>query len=411
MEDLIIYQIFPDRFANGDRGNDPAKTKKWNEKPTRTSFFGGDLQGIMNKIPYLKDLGINAIYLTPIFKSPSTHKYDAEDYFQIDPAFGTVETFEDLVKNAHKNNIKIILDGVFNHTGIKFFAFEDVRQNGKKSKYYDWYTIYKTPVKIKPKPTYEDAGIFYIPKLNYSNKKVLNYFEKVVSFWTDKGIDGWRFDMPWCIHEEIVNALIKTARDMNPDLIFIGESWEKPAFLLKKYDFDGTMDYTVRKSVIELLEKNLSPGEFKQSLDHKIENIPDKNWNMLGSHDTPRIYGKLHKNSKKLMIAQAIQFILPGDPVIYYGDEIGMTGGNDPQCRGTFDWDKTKWNLEIIQNIKNLIKIRKNNQKIFLRGQCEIIPGNRKMLIKRKYKNNSIVLIIDLEKYDYNLLVENTIHR
>jgi glycosidase len=401
MENLIIYQIFPDRFYKSGKNDYNKNLRPWDQKPSRSSFFGGNLKGIIEKMDYLIDLGINALYLTPIFKSPSTHKYDTEDYFQIDPGFGNMDDFELLLKYAHKNGIKVFLDGVFNHTGIRFFAFEDIRQKGEQSKYYNWYKIHQTPLKLKPKPSYEDAGIYYIPKLNHDFPEVIDYLKKIIRYWTNKGIDGWRFDMPWCMPPEVVNALINEAKSINHSITVIGETWEQPDQLLKDYHFDGTMDYIVRNSVINLLNQKISLKEFQQTLDYKTNKSKSQNWNMLGSHDTKRIRGALNRNLNKVLIAQAIQFFLPGHPVIYYGDEIGLYGVKDPDCRRPFKWDKEEWNETIYENVKSLINLRNRLGDLFKEGSCHFLQNKNGVAFKRQFKQKTISLKIDMKQLTY----------
>jgi glycosidase len=404
VNDWIIYEIFPDRFYDGDIKNDPSYVRRWNERPGRNSFFGGDLKGIIRKIDYIKSLGFNAIYLTPIFESPSPHKYDTKNFFKIDPNFGDEKTFEALIDNAHNNGIKVIIDGVFNHTGLKFWAFKDIQKKGKNSNFLDWYYINDLPLKTRPKPNYIDAGIYYIPKLNNSNQKVISYMKKVVGFWTRKGIDGWRFDMPWCINVRFFNELIEVIRKINPNIYTIGESWEKPDKLLYRYPFDGSMDYIFRKNTISLLNKRISPDNYFRSINYKFDDKFRLCWNMLGSHDTSRLLGKLHRNTQKTILAFVLQFTLPGIPLVYYGDEIGMYGGKDPDNRRPFIWNKKRWNLEIIDSIRKLTEIRKKHSDVFTRGKCLIedqhYDGFR---FCRTKDSKKIEVEIDLKLFSHNI--------
>ncbi|MBO8167017.1 MAG: glycoside hydrolase family 13 protein [Kosmotoga sp.] len=393
-----IYQIFPDRFYNGNPFNDPQPLRKWKQKPSRGSFFGGDLSGITKKLNYLKHLGIGAIYLTPIFEAPSTHKYDTKDYLKIDSGFGTLEEFKRLLKRAHKFDIKVILDGVFNHTGDHFWAFEDARKNGKKSRYWDWYNIYNYPIKRKPKPNYEHAGIYYIPKLKHDNPEVIAHFVKVVQYWTKIGIDGWRFDMSWCIGPDFWKKITQAALAINKDIIFIGEYWEEPSEFLKKYPFHGATDYIFRKATLQLLNKKIEPKEYLNVIQYKIE---DRNtwycWNMLGSHDTQRLLGQLHGSVERAKMAFTLQFTIPGLPLIYYGDEIGLFGGKDPDCRRPFDWNKKHWKKEIFEHIRELIKLRKERSALSI-GDIKILEIEKDgFSFERFTTSESIEIEIDLK--------------
>src|SRR6056297_3238056 len=189
--------------------------------------------------------------------------------------------------------------------------------------------------------------------------------------------------MPWCMPPEVVHALIKEAKSINQSISVIGETWEQPDQLLKNYHFDGTMDYIVRNSVINLLNQKISPEAFQKALNYKTKQPKSQNWNMLGSHDTKRIRGALNRNLNKVLIAQAIQFFLPGHPVIYYGDEIGLYGGNDPDCRRTFKWDEGEWNETIYENLKALIRLRKSHSGLFKDGACHFSQNENELTIKR----------------------------
>jgi glycosidase len=193
----VFYQIFPDRFYNGNPDNDPAGTVSWDKQPKNDNFFGGDLEGIIAKIPYLKQLGVTALYLNPIFDSPSNHKYNATDYLKIAPEFGDLWTFKKLISELHNAGMKVIIDGVFNHTGDTFWAFQDVLRRGEESRFKEWYYFRGYPVCQGQSPNYECWWNFgSLPKLNHQNPEVIKYLLKVVAFWTSVGIDGWRLDVP-----------------------------------------------------------------------------------------------------------------------------------------------------------------------------------------------------------------------
>ena len=395
-----VYQIFPDRFFNGASANDPVPIRKWKEKPSRRSFFGGDILGIIRKLGYLKKLGIGAIYLTPIFEAPSTHKYDTKDYFNIDPNLGTIEEFKELLKRAHELDIKVIIDGVFNHTGDHFWAFEDAAKYGKRSKYWNWYTIFGYPIRRKPLPNYKHAGIYYLPKLRHDNPEVVAYLVDVVCYWTAMGIDGWRFDMPWCIEPGFCRKITQAALKVNKNLLLIGEYWREPLEFLENYPFHGTMDYIFREKTIQLLNSKIQPKEYLNSIAYKFkENEKIMNcWNMLSSHDTPRLLGQLHRNVSKAIVAFTLQFTLPGMPVIYYGDEIGLFGGKDPDCRRTFDWNETHWNRRLWETIKTLIDLRKTSEALS-NGDIRIIRTTQNgFTFERFTASESVKILINLKR-------------
>ena len=198
VKDAIFYQIFPERFQNGNRANDPEGSEPWGSKPKLFNFMGGDLDGVIQKLPYLKDLGVNAIYFNPLFEAPtSNHKYDTANYMKIDPSFGDMDTFRTLIREAHKLGIKVLLDAVFNHSGDSHWAFKDAEKNGPESKYWNWYLFHGFPVVKSPKPNYESWwGFASLPKFNEYNPEVREHLFKVAEFWSKEGIDGWRLDVP-----------------------------------------------------------------------------------------------------------------------------------------------------------------------------------------------------------------------
>jgi len=365
----VIYQIFSDRFYNGNKNNDPAGTKEWGKLPvTRNTFYGGDLQGIIQKIPYLVELGVDAIYLTPIFKSPSNHKYDTTDYYQIDPHFGDVKDIKKLVRECHKNNIKIILDGVFGHCGVNFFAFQDVLRKGPKSKFVDWFYIRSFPIKKRPRPTYESCLIWWLPRLNTENPEVKKYIFDVVSYWMKNAkIDGWRLDVADEICHGFWREFRKLVKKINREALIMGEIWYIASPWLRGDEFDSVMNYPFRQLVIDSFAKHeIDAREFDEGLAwirkaYKKE-VKHVLYNLIGSHDTPRFLTLCRGNIRKMMLAVIFQFTYPGMPAIYYGDERGMTGGPDPDCRRCMDWGELEGRRkELFELYKKLIALRKTH--------------------------------------------------
>jgi len=400
----VIYQIFPERFYNANKSNDPPRTKEWGKLPvTRGSFYGGDLEGIIQKIPYLAELGIDAIYLTPIFKAPSNHKYDVADYFQIDPHFGTLETLKELVNEAHRRNIKLILDGVFGHCGKDFFAFQDVLQSGPKSRFVDWFYIRSFPIKIYPKPTYEACFVWWLPRLRTENPEVKKYLFDVVSFWMDEaGIDGWRLDVADEIGHEFWKEFRKLVKGKNPEAIIIGEIWYIATPWLQGDEFDSVMNYPFRQLVVDFFAHNkINVEQFNDGLEWIRKSYPPEVnhylFNLIGSHDTPRFLTLCRRDIRKMMLAVTFQFTYPGMPVIYYGDERGMTGGADPDCRRCMDWGElSNDKKELFELYKKLIALRKNH-KALKEGEIFVHFYDNKNNVYsylRKYNNEEILIIL-----------------
>jgi glycosidase len=378
----IIYQIFPDRFSRGNIEENPKGTGLWGSNVDKNCFMGGDLDGIINKLDYISDLGFTAIYLNPIFLSTSNHKYDVSDYYKIDTNFGSLETFKKLLDASHKKGIKIIIDGVFNHTGTDFFAFKDILQYQRQSKYINWYEIFEYPVEIRENPPYKACGgVSFLPKLNTSNPEVQEYIINVIKYWEGFGIDGIRLDVPFEIHP----SLLKKIRN-ETELFLIGEIWGYDADNIPKY-FNSITNYVlrdlIRKAVVNqcitskmfFYEWSLIENSYKNNIYNLI--------NLAGSHDTKRIYNLCDGNMKKEKIFYLMLFMLPGTPLIYYGDEIGLQGENDPYCRGCMDWNEENWNYEIYNHIKALIKMR-NTYEVLTNGKLKLLyPSDRTLVIER----------------------------
>ncbi len=367
VKDAVFYQIFPDRFANGDPSNDPFATLIWGGVPTAGNFFGGDFQGVIDNIPYLEDLGITAIWFNPIFEAPSNHKYDTSDYMKIDPSFGSLDKFKEMVSALHASGIKIVLDGVFNHTGDNFWAFQDVVEKGRNSRYVDWYYIHDFPIRKSPKPNYESWwGLPHLPKLNMENLEVRRYILGVVQYWMELGVDGWRLDVP----NEIGHFFWREFRDhvkgINPEAYIVGEIWHNGAPWLQGDQFDAVMNYVFRDAVLDFFaRRSCEASAFVKRLEATRADYPDAAsmalLNLLGSHDTERVLTAFRGNKKWMIPAIVFQMTYPGTPIVYYGDEIGMKGTKDPGCRGTMIWDEARQDRELHKLYQDLIRLRKNS--------------------------------------------------
>jgi cyclomaltodextrinase / maltogenic alpha-amylase / neopullulanase len=367
VRDAIFYQIFPERFENGDTGNDPSNKVDWDSLPTPYTFFGGDLQGIIQRLDHLTELGINAIYLNPIFQSPSTHRYNATDYYQIDRKLGSMDDWRALVEAAHSRNIRLILDGVFNHCGRGFFAFDDVLENGEHSPYRDWFHILHFPVDAySPGDARDYIGWWRhksLPKLNTNNAEVRQYLLDVARYWIEQGADGWRLDVPNEIDDDTFWAEFRqVVLDANPEAYLIGEIWDVVPRWVGENHFDGLMNYPLRSAVLELLQGNLKARLFAERVESLLKVYPQENiyaqFNSLGTHDTERVLTLFGGNGNKVKLAFTFLFAYPGVPSIYYGDEIGIAGGKDPDCRRTFPWDTGRWNLDLFDHVKHLSLLR-----------------------------------------------------
>ena len=371
VQDAIFYQIFPDRFANGDTSNDPPNVQKWGTPPTIWGFQGGDLRGILQHLDYLLDLGVNALYLNPIFLSSSNHRYNACDYFKIDPQLGTLADFQALVEAVHKNNMRIILDGVFNHCGRGFFAFTDVLENGERSAYKDWFHIKQFPLYA-----FDDGGDAQnyvgwwnhksLPKFNTSNLKVREYIFSVARYWIEQGADGWRLDVPNEIDDdgfwEEFRSVVKSA---NRDAYLTGEIWDVNPRWANNSHFDGLMNYPVKDALASFLQGRENAFQFGERIQALFKTYARESmfamYVPLDSHDTERFKTLVGRDTRKLKMAFLFQMAFPGAPAIYYGDEIGMEGGKDPDSRRAFPWRESNWDLGLRQWVRMLISLRNRN--------------------------------------------------
>lgn len=356
------YQIFPERFAMGSSDKDTSYIKDvWGERPHPKSFYGGDLIGIREKLDYLEELGVSVLYMTPVFCSPSNHKYDITDYETVDPAFGGNEALKALIADAHSRGIRVMLDGVFNHCSCQHPFFRDAQAKGKSSAYYDWFFW-------KEDGSYLTFGsVKTMPKLNTGNPAVIRYFTDVAVMWMRQyGVDGWRLD----VSDEISHRFLRHFREAvlaeGSDAIIIGEDWHRAVRYLNGDEYDGIMNYGLTKACLDLFAfQTIGAAAFRDRLVrlYHTYNLAanEKMLNLLGSHDTDRFLTRVKGDAQRFRTAAAILFFYPGIPCIYYGDEIGMEGGYDPDCRRCFDWNAENWDQDTHGLIRQLMRLKKQH--------------------------------------------------
>lgn len=360
----VYYQIFPERFKNGDTSITPHGAEPWGSPPTRENFMGGDLAGIAESLDYIQQLGATCLYLTPIFCSPSNHKYDTTNYFDIDPAFGTKEDLRKLVKSTHDRGMRIILDGVFNHCGYWWDKFQDVRLNGAASPYHNWFFINGYPVDAEHM-NYDCVGHYkWMPKLNLANPNTREYFISVGRYWLQEfDIDGWRLDVADEMPTSFLEAFSVAMREIKPDCILLGETWSDAGQLVSGNRLDSAMNYLFRDAAVAWLAKGqISVSEFDHQLNTVLALYPvetsQRMYNLLDSHDTARFLYESGGDITRLMLAVAVQMTFPGAPAVFYGDEIGLSGENDPGCRIAMEWDETRQDRTLFQWYQQLIRLR-----------------------------------------------------
>lgn len=387
VKNAVFYQIFPDRFARSKQARSQTSYnlifEPWDAIPTLQGYKGGDLWGVLEQLDYLQQLGVNAIYFTPIFQSASNHRYHTYDYYQVDPLLGGNEAFMALLEEAHRRDIKVVLDGVFNHASRGFFFFHDILENGSYSPWVDWFKIEDWPLSpydgSKP-ANYESWGDNRaLPVFNHDNRDVREYIMQIGEHWIKLGIDGWRLDVPF---EVKTPGFWQEFRDhvkgINPEAYIVGEVWGDSRQWLDGTQFDGVINYlftapTIAFTAGDRVEMDLikdrdyypypplDAPEYAAKLEDLLVLYP---WeiqlsqlNLLASHDTARLLSIAGGDHSSVELATLLLLTFPGAPSIYYGDEVGLAGGIDPDSRRGFPLEKA-WNREIFRRHQQLITLR-----------------------------------------------------
>jgi len=382
VKDAVFYQIFPERFARSERLTKPANLESWESAPTRRGFKGGDLVGILEHLDYLEDLGITALYFNPIFQSAANHRYHTHDYYTVDPILGGNEAFAQFMEAAHSRGMRVVLDGVFNHASRGFLQFNHIMENGEQSPYLDWFSVKKFPLHAfdeKHKPNYEcwwDNR--ELPKLNTDHDQVRDFIFDVAEYWLHQGIDGWRLDVPLEIKTPgFWEEFRRRVKAVNPEAYILAEIWDEAKAWLQGDHFDATMNYAFNRACYgffgqDVLDTSERPGGFKlkrldarhfaREIDRMLNlyawPVTLAQYNLLSSHDEPRFLTMVGGDKRRLRLATLCQMTFPGTPSIYYGDEIGMEGGPDPDCRRAFPWDEHRWDHDLRADFKRYIALR-----------------------------------------------------
>lgn len=387
-KETIWYQIFPERFANGDETLNPQHVMAWNSqiKVNNDMFFGGDLQGVIDHLEYLKGLGITGIYFTPIFEAPTCHKYDTTDYFKIDPSFGTNEKFKKLVQEAHKRGIKVMLDAVFNHCGFKHAYWQDILAKGKASKYYNYFHILHEPIinfgiqedgmpmaltnQQQEELAYRTfAFVPSMPKWNTANEKARKYLLDVAIYWIKEyDIDGWRLDVSNEVSHDFWRDFRKSVKAVKEDIYIVGENWDNSYPWLMGDQFDAVMNYELLYPIWNFVghntysHKSITAGQYKNAISTLLAGYPkhvtEHMFNIIDSHDTPRLMSICGESEEKVKLAYVLQMTFAGAPSIYYGSEVGVIGEGEDNRR-CMPWNEKEQNLTIKKHVERMIAIRK----------------------------------------------------
>jgi len=419
VKDAVFYQIFPERFANGDPALNPPQTEPWGGKPEFHNYFGGDLPGVLQHLDYISELGVNALYFTPVFAATTNHKYNTRDYMQIDPHFGTNAMLKQLVDACHARGIRVLLDAVFNHCGSAFPPFIDAWRNGPASAYAGWFHVRDWPLRVEHGvPSYETFAFEPImPKLNTAHPDVQRYLLGAAEYWVREiGIDGWRFDVADEIDHRFLRLLRDRIKALKPDAYLLGEVWQDALMWLQGDQFDGVMNYPLARAVLDFVN-DVAPNSshshsgdradsagFAQTVGGLLARYPrqahESALNLLDSHDTSRLLTICKGDKRKLKLAALLQFAFPGAPCIYYGDEIGMSGSADPDCRRCMVWEAEQQDRQLFDFYRRLIALRKRSNAL-RSGELRFIhakPDDRRLALERVHGNERLIIIINADQ-------------
>lgn len=412
--DTVWYQIFPERFANGDHANDPEGTLKWGStEPTPENFFGGDLQGIIDHLDHLENLGINGLYLCPIFTAHSNYKYDTIDYFNVDPNFGDKETLKELIDKAHERGMHVMLDAVFNHMGDFSMQWQDVQEYGKNSRFASWFHIRDFPVSYEETDNFEFAknlnyDVFantpHMPKINTADPAAREYLLNVATYWIEQfDIDGWRLDVANEIDHEFWRDFYARTHALKNNFYVLGEVWHSAQEWVGHKEFDAVMNYSYTEPIIShFVKKELTAAEMVDILQEQLMLYRDQSnrvmFNALDTHDTERILTLCQGNKELEKQVLTFMFTQVGAPCLYYGTEVGMDGGADPDCRKCMVWDKRQQDEEMFQFSQKLVKMRREYTQLWSKGRIEFNPLDEMsdlIIFKRHYRDTTVTCVFN----------------
>lgn len=400
----VVYNIFPDSFASGKRGirGVPSETA-WGDGLALKSRLGGTIRGIKENLDYIAGLGFNCLYLNPIFTAGEYHKYDLLDYFHVSPNLGTDEDFRELVEQAHRLGLRVIIDGVFNHCSWHFFAFDDVVRKGETSRYQDWFYELPLPVSRPPEgaaPAY--ASFAYepkMPKLNTSNPEVRDYFLKVCAHWIrEYHVDGWRLDVANEVDREFWRAFRRTARAIDPDAVMIGEIWENAESWLRGDMFDSAMNYDFRKHcrdffALGAIDAARFSARIAQMLHRYPTGIMQGQLNLLDSHDVSRFLSLCGNDLRRLRLAEVFLFTMPGTPCVFYGDELGVSGTNEEKYRGPMPWNDPPCDMRDF--FQRLASLRQEDDALALGSWQTLCAEGHLYIYERKLGNRTVTVALN----------------
>ncbi len=420
VQDAVFYQIFPDRFARSARVAKASGLEPWPDPPTVHGYKGGDLLGVVEHLDHLERLGVTAIYLNPIFQSASNHRYHTHDYHRVDPMLGGDDALRELLEAAHERGLRVVLDGVFNHASRGFLQFNDILENGENSAYLDWFTVHRFPLNA-----YDGGDIGYdawwnlpaLPKFDTATPAVREFLWGVGEHWLRFGIDGWRLDVPNEIDDEAFwQEFRRRCRAARDDCYIVGEIWEEADRWLQGDQFDAVMNYPLARAIYGFVGRSFADNEVARSGIRKLDRVDAPTFaddlgdlltrypkavvhaqmNLLDSHDTPRALTILNGDLAALRLAYLLLFTLPGAPCIYYGDELGLTGGHDPASRGTMPWQAPEtWDEALLGYLTQLTGLRRERAPL-RRGDTSVLAAKGEVVVfARDHEAERLVVMVN----------------
>ncbi len=433
VKNAIFYQIFPDRFAKSKHVDKPDHLEPWSLPVTQHGFKGGDLLGVCEHLDYLQDLGVTALYFNPIFASAANHRYHTFDYYRVDPILGGNTAYFTLLEEVHRRGMYLILDGVFNHASRGFFQFHHILENGEKSPYRDWFTVYGYPLNAyHDKPNYSAWwNMPALPQFNTDNPRVREFLFEIARYWIEQGADGWRLDVPFEIKDpEFWRKFREITKEANPDAYLVGEIPSEAQEWLQGDMFDAVMNYQFTAACVGFFGKDnrddglisgmmglpeipeLDASGFAQRTRQLLEIYPRQNvlaqLNLLDSHDMPRFLSMVRGKKDAFRLASLFQMTYPGAPCIYYGDEIGLMGGRDPDCRAPFPWDEAVWDHDLRNAIRTYTHLRLKHP-VLRTGEFEPVFAQGAYLAFLRYLEGEQLLVLlntGNSTWDLNVPVE-----
>ncbi|MFO7166710.1 MAG: glycoside hydrolase family 13 protein [Chloroflexota bacterium] len=433
----VFYQIFPDRFAKSDRVEKPSNLEPWDSPPTPQGYKGGDLLGVVEHLDHIQGLGATAIYFTPIFQSASNHRYHTHDYYQVDPLLGGNGALRELIDECHRRGMRVVLDGVFNHASRGFFQFNDILENGPHSPWLDWFIIEGWPLSpydgSRPANYRSWVGNRALPKLNTDNPQVREFIMRVAEYWIHFGIDGWRLDVPFEITTPGFWAEFRArVKAINPDAYIVGEVWRDAREWLQGDQFDGVMNYLfagptiayvagprVRPEEVIGRSYDTMPPLTAAAYGDKIEwllNLYDREitlaqLNLINSHDTARLVSIAGGDRASMRLATILLMTFPGAPSVYYGDEIGLEGRQDPDCRRTIPWDRPEtWDQEVLGYHKQLIALRKEHVALRTGAYVRLYADDHVYAFARVGDDETIVVAVNADEQPHTVQIPAGAH-